>query len=331
MNLLSRSGNNLISSGNSLLRNFNNCILRGVVGNPAPYCEFTLGATPTLAINNLPPGRYSFDVEYRGRDGQVLGRAVVMVEIAGQSDAKGLRSSAESILYVNEGATASYNIQLASRPSGTVTVTPSSSNAGIVTVQPASFVFTATTWDQPQSLTVAAASDSDSENSQVTIRYSAVGGGYEGHVFTNQRVLVVDVSSGASPVMIISTGDSIIDEGAAATLSARVNVAPAARTTVTIAIDSVSTASPSDYSLSATTIVIGTDGVVSPSTIVISAVDDNVAEAGESVVLGYSSSVAEVSVPAPTTIVIRDNDTAGISSTAGTSLRSRKAAPTPTP
>ncbi len=80
-------------------------------------------------------------------------------------------------LTVAEGTTAPYSVVLTTDPGGTVTITPSIAQAGHdLTLTPGgALTFTASTWNQPQTVTVAAAMDSDTTNETVTITHSIAG------------------------------------------------------------------------------------------------------------------------------------------------------------
>ena len=55
---------------------------------------------------------------------------------------------------LTEGGTLSYSVTLVTQPPGPVTITPSSSDSGAVSVEPASITFTAANWDTPRTVSV---------------------------------------------------------------------------------------------------------------------------------------------------------------------------------
>ncbi len=90
----------------------------------------------------------------------------------------------------NEGTTATYTVQLASEPDGDTTINLSSSDTGALTASPTSIIFTKTDeasdankyeWDDPQTVTLTAVSDSDGdhETESVSHRTTIIGKSYE--------------------------------------------------------------------------------------------------------------------------------------------------------
>ena len=80
-------------------------------------------------------------------------------------------------LTVPEGGDETYTVVLTSEPTGEVTVTPSVSGDADVTVSSA-LTFTATDWDQAQTVTVSAAQDVDAANDTATIEHAVSGADY---------------------------------------------------------------------------------------------------------------------------------------------------------
>ena len=80
------------------------------------------------------------------------------------------------MLRIDEGGSGTYTASLASRPKGTVTVTPSSDDA-VVIVSPARLRFDAADWDIPQTVTVRAAEDDDAIDDTVAIAHAVTGYG----------------------------------------------------------------------------------------------------------------------------------------------------------
>ena len=83
----------------------------------------------------------------------------------------------------------SYTVQLSTQPSADVTVVITGAADTDLTVTPASLTFTASTWDQAQTVTVSSAEDPDSTDDDVTLAHTATGGGYT-NLSTVARVAV---------------------------------------------------------------------------------------------------------------------------------------------
>ena len=67
-------------------------------------------------------------------------------------------------------------LSLAALPTGPVTVAVSSGDTGALAV-PVSFVFTASNWNQPRTVTVRGVEDDDTSDETVTVTHRASGGG----------------------------------------------------------------------------------------------------------------------------------------------------------
>ena len=112
-----------------------------------------------------------------GYDSAPAGDLVVTVK---DDDVKELRATPARLL-VTEGASASYDVTLAGRPSADVTVTVTVPGGTDVSVNKSSLTFTTTNWSMPQTVTVTAAHDLDTDqDAAVTIAHAASGGGYDG-------------------------------------------------------------------------------------------------------------------------------------------------------
>ena len=110
----------------------------------------------------------------------------------------GLEFSTNS-LTVAEGATATYTVKLATRPTGDVTVAIAGESDGVTvddtdpneTGDQKTLTFTPSTWDTAQTVRVRAAEDDDTADESATLSHTASGGGY-GTVTGNVSVKVDD-------------------------------------------------------------------------------------------------------------------------------------------
>ena len=117
-------------------------------------------------------------------------------------------------LGVNEGGTASYKVKINSRPTGDVTLTPSSANTDL-SFSPTALTFTTADWDTYQTLTVRAASDEDTNEETTRINYATSGGGYEFPSQEGRKVRITDTT----PTLQLSTDPSAVSEGTAISLT----------------------------------------------------------------------------------------------------------------
>ena len=81
-------------------------------------------------------------------------------------------------LTVNEGASATYTVELLSEPSGDVTVTPVLPGGSDVWVSLAVLTFTTMDYNEAQTVTVTAGADTDRNDDVASLRQNASGGGY---------------------------------------------------------------------------------------------------------------------------------------------------------
>ena len=144
-------------------------------------------------------------------------------------------------LEVTEGSDASYTVALATRPTGTVTVTiDAGSNSG-VTLSTTREVFTAADWNQARTVIVSAAHDADADPGSATITHSASGPGYES-VSGQLPVSVVDdevpaILISPAPLLQVSENDTARYTVALATLPAHrvtLNLSGLANTGLTV-------------------------------------------------------------------------------------------------
>ena len=90
-------------------------------------------------------------------------------------DASGSSLSTASVFTVDEGSFRAFTVDLDARPNANVDISLSFTNDDI-TLTPTSLTFTESNWDVPQSITVAAERDSDTEDDSDTLTLSASGG-----------------------------------------------------------------------------------------------------------------------------------------------------------
>ena len=93
---------------------------------------------------------------------------------------------------VDEHTSATYEVWLTKLPSGDVTVAIGGTTGTDVSLDKTSLTFTTTDWDEPQTVTVTAADDSDTADDTVTLTHSPTGGGYGSVSVPNLTVRVED-------------------------------------------------------------------------------------------------------------------------------------------
>ena len=148
------------------------------------------------------------------------------------NDMKGATLSTTA-LNVQENGSATYTLVLNTEPVGGAVSVPLGVGvaANIVTRSPSALTFTAQNWDAPQTVTVTGVDDANTGNEIVALGHTPTGGGYNGVVVSNVNVTTVDDDVAG---LKVSPVNLTVAEGATATYTVRLNVAPTGTTTVTV-------------------------------------------------------------------------------------------------
>ena len=170
--------------------------------------------------------------EYRGLT--VTGRVAVTIV---EDDAPALTVSVQAV-EVAEGATATWTVGLATRPSAPVTVTPVLPGGAEAEVRPAALTFTADgSWDREQTVTLTALEDDDAvADAAFTVGHTAAGGGYGG---VSAPGIAVTVTEDDAAALAVAPATLAVAEGdaAGAAIMVRLASAPTAPVTVTAALE----------------------------------------------------------------------------------------------
>ena len=137
----------------------------------------------------------------------------------------------EGTLGVNEGESATYTVELATQPTGNVTVTIGGWSGTDLSLNRTSVTFTRSTWNSAQTVRVTARTDADMENDSETLTHTASGADY-GSVTKDLSVTVTDKDV---PNLFLSPGSLTIDEGDNRTYTVKLATLPTGDVTVTIA------------------------------------------------------------------------------------------------
>ena len=108
--------------------------------------------------------------------GDLTTAAAVMVSVT-DDEAPRVRVEPTDLGTIMEPETTAYTLVLEIQPSGTVTITPSSSDTDAVSLSPASLTFTTFNWDTAQTVNVTAVDDSNTTDERVTISHMVSGYG----------------------------------------------------------------------------------------------------------------------------------------------------------
>ena len=197
---------------------------------------------------------------------------------------------------VAEGGTAVFTVRLEAPPLFLVTVTVTSDNTPVATVDRSSLTFTTADWDTDQTIIVTGTDDADISDASTTVTLdpSSVDGDYN---ILMDVAVVVTVTDDDQPALLVLPPSVTVDEGGTATFDVSLATLPSAAVTVTAASADPATATVAPASLTFTisnwntaqsVTINGTDDADSTdnhTTITATAADG-----------GYSSTTAHISV-----------------------------------
>ena len=218
-------------------------------------------------------------------------------------------------LAVPEGGEKSYTVVLESEPTGDVevTVTRKDGGSGDVTVSLGSLTFTATTWEEAQTVKVSAVHDLDAVQDTATIEHGVSGGDY-GSESADEVAVTVTEDEVASTVIALSVDPADVSEGAAATeitVTAKLNSGSrSSATVVTVTVGTGTATSGTDFTAVADlSLTIAADATGGTGTFRLSPTQDTVDEPDETVAVGGSTTVSALSVTGATVTITDDDGT----------------------
>ncbi len=229
------------------------------------------------------------------------------------NDTAGFTLSSTS-LTVTEGLTATYSIRLGTRPSATVSILPQTFNADVATVSPAtpsSLDFTTSNWNMPQTVTVMAIEDADTNHESVQLTH-AVRSSDATYAALTPPAVTVGVTDNDTPGVTVSPNVLAVNEGETGEYRLSLSTLPTAPVTI-----AVSNPDASAVTLSATSLTFTTDNWNSVQMVTVSGVEDTDAN-NETVQLthtatstdpGYAGAAVTISAVA---VTVDDDETAGV-------------------
>ena len=222
-------------------------------------------------------------------------------------DTARVRVSQES-LSVLEGESGSYTVVLNTQPTGTVTITASSSDTTVATVMPSSLTFTTTNWNTVQTVRVSSVeNDVASEDQTITVSHGISGGGYGSISVADVTITVNDDDT---PGVSVWQESLSILEGEGGSYRVVLESEPTGTVTVTASSGDTAVATVTPSSLTFTTTNWNTVQTVTVSSVK----DDDVASGDERVSISHTvSGYGDVSSANAVTVTVSDDDTAGVS------------------
>ena len=226
------------------------------------------------------------------------------VQVAVEDDDTAGVTVAPTALTINEGDQSAYTVVLDSRPSTDVTITPTSSNASIATVRPATLTFTPDSWNQPQTITVATAHDDDAYDASTTITHAVSG---YGNVTTAATVQITVEDDDTAGVTVAPTALTV-NEGNESAYTVVLDSRPSTDVTITPTSGEAGVASVSPAKMTFTP-----DDWNTPQTITIAATHDDDAYDERATITHDVSGYGDVTTADNVQVAVEDDDTAGVS------------------
>ena len=250
----------------------------------------------------------STDTDY---DGFSITAQSVTVDDDETATPAGVTSSQSGALALMEGGSAgTYTLVLDTEPTDTVTIDLTSDNTGAVTVTP-QLMFTTSTWNTAQTVTVTVVDDADATDEDVTITYGISGGGYDSVTLTAQSVTVDDDETATTAGVTSSQSGALAltEGGSAGTYTLVLDTEPTGTVTITL--------TSSDTGAVTVTPTLSFDATdwSSTKTVTVTVVDDADAT-DESVTITYGISgggYGAVTLTAQS-VTVDDDETAGVTS-----------------
>ncbi len=181
------------------------------------------GANASSHTVTLAAGTYRFELRARNRTGAgaaTNARRVTVTDAPSGPTGPTSPDAAVTVvvdptsLTVVEGRSRAYQVRLSAAPSADVTVTISSS-AAVVTAAPAELTFTASDWSMPQTVTVTAAQDDDTDDGAATLSHTLSGSGVDRTGPTLRVTVTDDDAAGVDLPDELTFGDDADQEVAA--------------------------------------------------------------------------------------------------------------------
>ena len=221
-------------------------------------------------------------------------------------DGVGITVSATA-LTVDEGGSTTYTVVLASQPTADVTVTLVTTSGSDVSVNTSSLTFTASNWDDEQTVTVSAAQDDDHLDESATIAHavSSDDNDYNGIHMASVGVTVIDDED--VPVTVtFDQASHAVAEGSAVTVKVTLSANPERQVLIPLTKSEQGGITGADYSGVPETLTFG-DGETE-ETFTVTAVQDTVDDDNESVTIGFGSLPNAVAVGATSETAVSIND-----------------------
>ena len=167
--------------------------------------------------------------------GEITGETNILVNnelelVIQDDDSRGLTASTNT-LSIHEGHAGTYTVVLDTQPTGDVTVTPSRSSGDTDMTISDALTFSASNWNTPQTVTIAAPEDGDDEDGIASIIHRTSGGDYDS--LGQLGIVIVNITDNDTPGVTLSKTTLAIDEGSSETYTVVLNTQPTGDVIVT--------------------------------------------------------------------------------------------------
>ena len=225
----------------------------------------------------------------------------------GDNDSAGVEISQSDVSVTEGGTSDTYTVRLSTMPTDDVTIELTTD--GQVSATPAVFTFTPNNWDQPRTVTIAAADDALAEGEHFsTITHAASGGGYDGLVI--DTVLATIVDDDAAGVELVPNTLTVTEGGTSASYTIKLTSEPAADVTISMQRDA------QQVSVTPAQVTLTPSNWQTGKTVTVGAVDDDLDEGVHASTITHSATSTDNDYQdigiGNATITLNDNDSAGI-------------------
>ena len=237
------------------------------------------------------------------------GVAVASVAVtATDDDSIGVTVSETALTVAEAAGTATYTVKLDAKPTGNVTVTPTSDDASVATASGA-LTFTTDNYSTPQTVTVTGIDDAthNAIDRATVISHEAAGGGYDGVAVASVAVTATDDDSVG--VTVSKSAVTMSEAGGTATYTVKLEATPTGSVTVTPISDDESVATVSGA------LTFTTTNYATPQTVTVTGVDDDLDNATDrTTAIGHATSGGGYDgvVVAAVAVTATDDDDPGV-------------------
>ncbi len=262
--------------------------------------ETALTVTVTGVDDEIDDGDVAYEIElsvsaapagspYAGLTADVAGTNSDDSDMAGLSVPPGRLATSEA------GATARFTVSLASEPTGLVTVSVSSSDAGEATAAPSSLVFDADSWDTALTVTVTGVDDEIDDGSVAYEIELSVSAAPAGSPYAGLTAEVAGTNSDDSDMAGLSVPPGRLatsEAGATARFTVSLSSEPTGLVTV-----SVSSSDAGEATAAPSSLVFGADSWDTALTVTVTGVDDEIDDGSVAYEIELSVSAAPAGSP----------------------------------